>query len=450
MNRLFSTVKNFFKELYATTLFFVALAICTVLFILRYFFPVLDAVTDIALFAMVLIPLADVVMLFARRGVLAKRETPDRLSNGDENTIQLVCESSYGFPIRASITDEIPHQFQRRDIAFRTELSPAESKTITYKLKPTERGVYQFGDVNVFVSSPLRMIERRFRFSGSKDVAVYPSFLQMRKYELFAISNRLTQAGIKRIRRIGNAREFDQIREYVQGDEYRTVNWSATARRSQLMVNQYQDEKSQNVYAVIDMGRTMKMPFNSMTLLDYAINSALVMASIAMLKDDKAGLITFHNQIAALRKAEKSPAQLQAILETLYNQETTFAEPDYELLYTTIKRTITQRSLLLLYTNFESLTSLKRQLPYFVHLAKSHVVCVIFFENTELRTVLDSEPTSLEDIYVKTIAEKFAYEKKQIVRELKKYGIYSVLTAPENLTVNTINKYLEIKSRGVL
>jgi uncharacterized protein (DUF58 family) len=450
MGKLFSAVKNFFKELYATTLFFIALAVCATLFILRYFFPIIGVVSDIALIAIILIPLADIVLLFVRRGVFAERKTPDRLSNGDDNPISIICESLYGFPIRLSIIDEIPHQFQRRDIAFRTELSPGESKTITYQLKPTQRGVYQFGDVNVFVSSPLRMIERRFRFSGSKDVAVYPSFLQMRKYELFAISNRLTQAGIRRIRRIGNAREFDQIREYVQGDEYRTVNWSATARRSQLMVNQYQDEKSQNVYAVIDMGRAMKMPFNSMTLLDYAINSALVMASIAMLKDDKAGLLTFNNHIGSLRKAEKSPAQLQAILETLYNQETTFAEPDYELLYTTVKRTITQRSLLLLYTNFESLTSLKRQLPYFIHLAKSHVVCVIFFENTELKTVLDSEPTSLEDIYIKTIAEKFAYEKKQIVRELEKYGIYSVLTAPEHLTVNTINKYLEIKSRGVI
>src|SRR5690606_40532545 len=123
-----------------------------------------------------------------------------------------------------------------------------------------------------------------FRVSQNKTVPVYPSFRQMRKYELPAISNRLTEFGIKKIRRIGQNREFEQIKEYVVGDDYRTINWKATARRGTLMVNTYQDERAQQVYAVIDKGRTMKMPFEGMTLLDYDINASLVISNIAIRK----------------------------------------------------------------------------------------------------------------------------------------------------------------------
>ncbi|MEJ2617906.1 MAG: DUF58 domain-containing protein [Ignavibacteriaceae bacterium] len=161
---------------------------------------------------------------------------------------------------------------------------PGENKIISYNLKPVKRGEYNFGSINLFVSSPLKLVLRKFRFSGDKIIPVYPSYIQMRKYELFAISNRLSDVGIKRIRRIGHSTEFEQIKEYVIGDDYRTVNWKATARKNELMVNNYQDEKSQQVYNVIDMGRTMKMPFNGMSLLDYAINTSLVISNIALHK----------------------------------------------------------------------------------------------------------------------------------------------------------------------
>src|SRR5690606_37930882 len=126
--------------------------------------------------------------------------------------------------------------------------------TLTYTLRPVKRGAYHFGAVNIYAGTNVQFIRRRFRFSQNKTVPVYPSFIQMRKYELLAISNRLTEFGIKKIRRIGQNREFEQIKEYVVGDDYRTINWKATARRGTLMVNTYQDERAQQVYAVIDKG----------------------------------------------------------------------------------------------------------------------------------------------------------------------------------------------------
>jgi uncharacterized protein (DUF58 family) len=141
---------------------------------------------------------------------------------------------------------------------------------------------------------------------------------------------------------------------------------------------------------------------------------------------------------------------MNLILETLYNVNTNYKESDFGRLYADIKRNITQRSLLLLYTNFETLDSLNRQLPYLKGLAKSHLLVVIFFKNTELNELINNKAKTIQDAYDKVIAEKFAFEKRLIVNELKKYGIYSILTTPENLTVDTINKYLEIKARGLL
>ena len=317
-------------------------------------------------------------------------------------------------------------------------------------MRPVKRGEYHYGHLNIFVSTVLKLISRKFQFEKEYFVPVFPSYLQMRKYELLAISHKLNEAGIKKIRKISNKKEFEEIRDYVKGDEFRIINWKATARRNKLMINQFQEEISQNVYNIIDMGRTMKMPFEGMSLLDYAINASLGISNIAILKKDKAGLITFSKEIHSILPATRRNTQMVNILDILYKQKTNFLESNYELLFSTIKYQITKRSLLLIYTNFEGLTSLERQIYFLKRLARNHVIVVIFFENTEIKQVLEAFPQTTEEIYIKTIAEKFIFEKRQIVKELKKHGIHSILTEPKNLTVNTINKYLELKAVGLI
>ena len=281
-------------------------------------------------------------------------------------------------------------------------------------------------------------------------VPTYPSYMQLRKYDLMAFSNNLFQYGLKKIRRIGHTMEFEQIKDYVQGDDLRTINWKATAKKSQLMVNQFQDEKSQNVYMIIDKGRVMKMPFNGLSLLDYAINATLVLSNVILKKQDKAGMFTFSKKVENRVFAEKRQSQMQQIMESLYNIKTDFFESDFSRLYIDVKKHINQRSLIMLYTNFETLDGLYRQLPYLKGIAKNNLLVVVFFNNTELDELIQQKSNTVQEIYDKVIAEKFAFEKRLIVNELRKYGIYSVLTKPENLTLDTINKYLEIKARGIL
>src|SRR4051812_5398867 len=393
----------------------------------------------------------DYILLFSRnKGIFAERSMAERLSNGDDNKISIHIENFYPYTVLFEIIDEVPHQFQKRDILFKLSVKPRDKKILHYTLRPVKRGSYEFGRINVYVKTLYRLLSRKYIAGTPINVPVYPSYLQLRKYQLMAISNRLSELGVKKVRRVGHSIEFDQIKEYVTGDDYRTVNWKATARKSQLMVNSYTDERSQQLYCVIDKSRIMKMPFDGLSLLDYSINTSLVLSNVALMKQDKAGLITFSEKISSFLIADKKALQMQSILETLYNQKTRYLESDYERLYIFIRRKITQRSLMLLFTNFESLTGMHRQLPYLKKIAENHLLITIFFENTELTKFIDRTSEDLEDVYSKTIAENFSFEKRQIVKELNQSGILTILTTPQNLTVNALNKYLEIKARQLL
>lgn len=429
--------------------FFIIPGIIAGLFVFGHFFRFVYVVAKISLLFFAAMVIIDFVLLYSiKKPIVAKRDVPERLSNGDENKIVIYLKNNSRTNFGLEIIDEIPFQFQKRDFSIQSEIEAEGEKIFEYRLKPVTRGEYKFGKLNVFISQRLGLVIRRLRFDLELSVPVYPAFIQMRKYELLAVSNRLAEAGIKKIRRLSHTMEFEQIKEYVQGDDYRTINWKATARRSQLMVNQYLDEKSQKVFCIIDMGRNMKMPFEGMTLLDYAINSSLVLSNIAMLKQDKAGLITFSHKIHTVLPAERGKMQMKRILESLYNQQTDFLEPNFEQLYITIKRKVNHRSLLVLFTNFEWHISMMRQINFLRQLGKQHFLLVVLFENTELYSVLQQKATSVNDVYLKTVVEKLNFEKRLIVKELNKYGIHSILTEPKNLNVKTINKYLQLKAMG--
>ncbi len=394
--------------------------------------------------------LIELVQLFrVEKGIIANRDVPYRLSNGDNNHVYISLISELPYYCRYELIDELPVQFQSRDKKFTGQLDSKSEKTIQYIIKPSERGEYDFGNINVYVSTFMHLIQRRYQSESGKKVRVYPSIIQVKKYSFLAISDHLQDIGVKKIRKIGHNYEFDQIREFVLGDDVRSINWKATARSPQIMVNQFQDEKSQDVYAIINKGRAMQMPFEELTLLDYAINSSLVMLNTAYTKDDHPGLVTFNKVVTSMVLASKKKTQITTLLETLYIQETDYSEANYAKLAFWVRSKIKKRALIFLYTNFEGLVSLKREIGHLKTIAKYQRLILVIFKNVTLNTMIDQKTEDLEAIYTKTIATKFQFEKQLIVKELNKNGIDAILTSPQDLTVNTINKYLEIKARGM-
>ncbi|MEN1784870.1 MAG: DUF58 domain-containing protein [Bacteroidota bacterium] len=442
---------RFYKDLFLNNRFFYVLGGIIVSFVFSFLIPSLLLISKLLVFVFVAGVLLDIFILFGtKNGTQATRILPEKFSNGDANKIKLQIKNKYSLKTYCAVVDELPSQFQQRDFNLHLQLGANSEEQITYNVTPTDRGEYWFGNLHVFTTNAIGLVARRFTFKENNLVKTYPSFLQLKKYDFISLNQSNLQLGIKKIRRIGHSFEFEQIKEYVQGDNIRDINWKATAKRNQLMVNQFQDEKSQQVYSIIDKGRVMKMPFEGLSLLDYAINAALIISSVVVRKHDKAGLFSFSKKPDNFIVAEKRNAQMNLIQESLYNVKTDYFESDFGTLYGLIKRKITTRSLLLLYTNFASLDAVHRQMNYLRAINKNHLLVVVFFKNTQLEDLKIQQANTVQEVFDKTIAEKFSFDKKLIAAELNKYGIQTILTKPEALTINTINKYLEIKARGLL
>jgi len=439
------------KNIFLSNRFFLLFAIIIGVFVMSFPFDFLFPVAQ-TLFVLGLVLVGvDVMLLFGKGDkIKIRRYLPKVFSLGDPNKVQIELENLSEQTFKVRVIDEIPIQFQIRNFEKVLEMEPEEVQKVIYYLTPKSRGEYSFGAVNVFLESFMGLVQRRQRHVYPMTLPVYPSIIQMKNLGLKAFDRVSYSTGIKQIRRVGHSYEFEQIKNYVRGDDYRSINWKASSRRATLMVNQYQDERAQQIYSIIDKSRAMRMPFDGLSLMDYAINASLVISNVALQKHDRAGLLTFSDIIGTTIKAERKPNQLNKILMALYKEKERDLEANYELLYHSARKLIKGRSLLMLYTNFESMYALERVLPILRRINTLHLLVVVFFENTEINDFAKLKVETTQDIYHQTIAQKFLNEKSQMVHKLKQYGIQAILSKPEDLSVNSINKYLELKSRGLI
>jgi len=439
------------KQLHLNNRFTIAGASIAVIFMASFTFPFLFAVGKTALVVLLAFSLVDIIMLFDRKIKFhAYRECPKIMSLGDENKIDLFIENQSSVNLEVDIIDELPVQLQIRDFAKFGVFEPKQKLRFPYIIKPSQRGEYNWGKVRLLVTHAIGLFRRRLTVDAEQMAPVYPSLIQMKNFELMAFSKTAQFSGVKKLRRIGVSYEFEQIKQYVEGDDFRHINWKATGRRNELMVNQFQTERSQNVYAIISNSREMRMPFNDLTLLDHAINTSLIIANIALLKHDRAGMMTFSNQVGSFVKADRGKKQLNKIFEALYNEKDYEIESNYDILFRGVKKVIKNRSLLFLYINFESMYALERALPVLKRINDFHLLVVMFFKNTEIIEYSENQANNVKEIFNQTIAKRMISEKIKMQRTLFRYGIQAILTDPKNLSINTVNKYLELKSKGLI
>ena len=386
-----------------------------------------------------------------RSQLWAARSIESRLSLSDSNPVSVRCHNDSSIALQATLLDELPVQLQERDFRYDFQLNATGQRVINYQILPLERGSYSFGVIRLFVRTRLGLVERCYRFGeSSTEVAVYPSVFQMRQQALRVRQLLRRGGGSARQRQYGRSYEFDQIKEYVPGDDYRQLNWKATARANQLMLNTFIEERSQQVVAVVDTGRTMLSPFDGLSLLDYAINSTLALLNVALMRGDRVGLLGFDRKVHTHIPLASRPEHLRRILEVLYAQEPTDLEPDYGALYQYIRRTVKGRSLLMLYSNFDTLVSLERNLPVLVQLSRIHLLVVVMFVNDRIRAEVEQAPTSLEDAYLNTIAAEYEANQTRIATTLRRQGILVMRTAPQELTADAVTQYLQVKQGGRL
>jgi uncharacterized protein (DUF58 family) len=420
------------KNIHLTRWFFALFSGVIILYVVAYSVPSLEFIANVILASLIGLTAIDALLVFTSANpIVVTRDVNARLNLGDDNKVVLTVRNTTPQPINFSLIEGYPVEMQDRKTVLKGTLLPEKEKVFEYQYHASERGKFEFGDVFIIMRSMFFMASRGVTIPLKQDVHVYPSVLQMKKYELLVFQQQKTSSGIKKIRRLGNNSEFEQIKNYVQGDDLKSINWRATSRRNELMVNQYQEEKSQSIYCIIDKSRNMQMDFDGLSLLDYSINSSLVFSNIALRKGDKAGLITYSDKIGTLLAAEKSAGQMRRIHESLYNQKTQFKESNFEILYQSIRQTVRSRSL-----------------PMLRRLNQKHVLVVVFFQNSELQEIAYQPSKNIKEVYTSVVAERMISLKSKIARELRQNGIQTVLTVPSELSVNTINKYLELKAKG--
>ena len=441
-----------YRDLFLRGRAFRAWGVAVVLVALGYLWvPLLYVGAAVAFAIVVAIVIEYVALSVAGSRLSAVRIVEPRLSLGDDNPVEVRLDYRGDRMLECTLLEELPFQFQEREFGLEFKIAGQQTRKLRYQVRPLSRGEYEFGRTLIFVRTALGLVERRFAIGPETQVvAVYPSVLQLRQQALRVRQLMRREGSNQRQRQLGRSYEFDQIKNYVSGDDYRQLNWKATARANVLMANTYVEERSQQVIALLDSSRTMLSPFVGLSLLDYAINSTLALLNVALMRGDRVGIVAFDRTVHAQLQPSSRPEQIQRALQLLYAQKETDYEPDFDALSQHVVRRVKGRSLLLLYTNFETTVSLERNLPALRRMSRSHLLVVVTFVNAEVAALQDENHRTLEQAYLATIAAEYEATQLRIVNTLLQNGILVLRTHPTDLTADAVTQYLEVKKRGQL
>jgi uncharacterized protein (DUF58 family) len=320
----------------------------------------------------------------------------------------------------------------------------------TLALVPRERGLARFGVLYAWVENGIGLFRRRYRIDAAEDARVFPDLSAVERYGSLAKRNTLIEAGLRRLRFRGAGSEFESLRDYAPGDGFRLVDWKATARRGRMMVAQYDVERSQNVIVALDCGRLMTPRVGAARKLDYAITAALSVGRVAEEASDNVGLVAFAAQPILDIAPRRGAAHYRALAQASYALQPRFEEPDYETIFTAIRRRHAKRSLIVLFTDiFDPVTS-AAVLAALAALVPRHLVVCVLMNDAAIETALDAPPTTPRDAYRTSVAMTLADERATAIAVLRARGIIVVDVPAPKLTVALIDAYLDIKSRGLL
>lgn len=385
------------------------------------------------------------------RSLTVTRNYEHRLSLGAANPVTITIRNHSSSLLKVILKDEPPVEFKASQRQLQAELEPGAVKPLKYTLEPHKRGDYAFGFINIRYLSRLGLFQRQFRVTGENTaIRVYPNIMELRRFRLLAKEGHLLEMGVKSSRVVGLGTDFESIRDYQRDDEYKRINWSATARRGRLVTNQYEEDKSQNILLVLDAGRMMSGEVRGMSKLDYAINASLLLGYVGVNRDDKVGLLAFSDQVKLFIPPRKGQAQLQKILGTLYNLQPEIVESDYAAAcqYLGIKNR--KRSLVCIFTDLIDEEASKRLITYVSALTSNHLVVCVTMLDHDLINQAKQLPEESAEVYRKGVAQTVLRHREEAITRLKNRGVVVVNVPPEELSVAAINKYLELKSASRL
>lgn len=376
-----------------------------------------------------------------------RREHDTKLSLGADNPIHLQLLNRNPRPVRFWIRDESPDAFITDRRIIEGEASPRGNWHEVYYVRPLRRGDYQFADINIRWQAPLGLVTRQGRISASGPVKVYPNLLNVRRYELLLRRNRLQELGLRHTRLFGQGTEFERLREYLPDDEYRRIDWKATARRHRPVTIEYQSERSQNIMVVLDIGRMMQSPVAQMAKLDYVINASLLLTYVASGKGDKVGMMTFADDVHQFLRPRQGRGQFYRMLELLYAVEAQPVEPDFRraLAYLALKQR--KRSLVVLFTDLSGGIGMQSLVTHTTILARHSLPLVVTISDPDIHWAARQSPRDSLNVYQRVAAAQLLDARKIALEKLQRYGVLTLDVPADHLSVAVINRYLELKAK---
>ncbi len=373
-----------------------------------------------------------------------------KLSLGTPNLIALRLHNQSPRAVRLKLRDEYPYQLRADADVLDGTLPPLGDAELRYHLTPLQRGDYRFGDVNLRWRSTLGLFQRQARYPAAADVRVYPNVLDVRKYDLLARKGLLTELGLRNARVFGSGTEFERLRDYTPDDEFKRINWKATARRNKLITVEYETERSQHVICAIDTGRLMRPPIGDIQKLDYAVNAALLMSYVATLRGDQIGTLTFADEVGAYLAPRRGRGQFYTMLELLYNVQGQAVEADYTraLSYLALKNK--RRSLIVVFSDLATPDAAGPLIAQLTRMAQRHLPLLVVMNDPHVTRIAAAEPEQGSQVYERAVAEQLLDERRVIVDRLHQAGVLTIDVPADKLSVAVINQYLELKTRGML
>ena len=396
-----------------------------------------------------------------RRVRVERRLASDKLSLGGWNLVELHAVNGCSRLQRLSVRDQPPAGFEvdQPALIFGARVPARGSATSRYRVRPLRRGDARFGDVYVRLEGPLRLVRRTFRQDmTTADVRVYPNLRELRRYDLLVRRGLETHAAGRPVRVAGASTEFERIREYLPDDEFRRINWKATARRGQPLVNQFEAERSQNLVMLLDAGRSMAAladPVDDglddragLTKLDRALNTALLLAYVASLRGDYVSLLAYADDVRAFVPPQRGRRALLGCVQTLYNIRTEPVEPDHGRAFAFLAQRNLRRSLVVLFTDLSDRESSASLAAHVLRAARQHMVVCVTLADPNLRRPAVRRPTDGRTLYEKMVAMQLLDDRATVLAGLAARGVLTVDTDAEALNPRVIAAYLDLKRRG--
>ncbi len=376
-----------------------------------------------------------------------RRVADPQLSIGVPNRVTLRIDNPFARPLRAVIADTVPVSFDVDARAASIVVAPNGDGEIMYAARPRHRGTFSFGDLHLRLRGPLDLVERQGRIAAGGPANVYPDLHEIRRYEVSLRRGLAYDAGQRRARIPGAGTIFERLREYLPDDDPRSISWTATARRGRPITVEYETERQQRILILLDAGRMMSSTLGGLTKLDHAVNTALMLSYVAIAKGDEVGLLGFADTVRSYSVPRRGRKQFLRLTEELRRLEVTTTEPDYRAAFEFLRARTARRALVVLFTDLVDDEASRALVAAVTRLAGNNLVLCCLLADPQLAEVATRVPASTVELYERVVAEDVREARARALAILRRRGVHTIDVPAERLTVATIQRYLELKSR---